>query len=282
MAQTTIGRHRCQVGNRENDRPFVVEWDATDLASFEARAHRDVVFVKVNGCDLRILDCRDDGVPGRYGTYGTPQWTSGSVEGFDVHNEGDLYTRLPLGVASLSAQVHAGQTLHLKYFVSGTTSSTRNLLYRGDIASNALCESATHFVASFDLGAFEITASQHGIDAVAVGMGNSRGGGGLSNDSSRLRQAGSLASCTADTAKDLSRCKAPIRLQLRAITESDAPDKPLAVLTTQNDALASRESMEALVESAGAKARGKDGMACLADLDRAAQLDSAKDLDPKR
>jgi len=279
MAQTTIGQHRCKLGEHD-DRPFVVEWDATDLASFESKARRDVVLVKVDGCNLKVLDCRDEGIPGRYGTYGAPTWTSGSVEGFDIRNEGDLYARLPLGAATLSSQVQAGQALHLRYFVSGTTIATRNAVWRSDVAKNPLCASATHFVASFDLGAFEVTDASHEHEAAGVGVGGAGAGGSRSSDSSRLRQAGDLASCTADGARDLSRCKVPIRLALRPVSEGDAPSAPADDATA--NALATRDRMEALVDSATTKMKGHDGDGCLGDLDRAAQLDAQKDAEPKR
>ncbi len=81
VAGTTIGDHRCKVGETD-DRPFVVEWDSTDLASFEAKAQRDIVFVKITGCEMKVLDCKDDGIGGKYGIYNAVAWTSGSVEGF--------------------------------------------------------------------------------------------------------------------------------------------------------------------------------------------------------
>src|ERR1700722_7586501 len=73
VADTTIGAHRCKFGQKD-DRPFVVEWDSTDLTSFEAKAQRDVVFVKVDGCSLTVLDCRDDGIAGKYGIYDPVAW----------------------------------------------------------------------------------------------------------------------------------------------------------------------------------------------------------------
>lgn len=44
MDQTTAGRNRCLVEG-DQAKLFVVEWDATDTATFEALADRDLVFV---------------------------------------------------------------------------------------------------------------------------------------------------------------------------------------------------------------------------------------------
>src|SRR6186713_1336894 len=102
MDRTTIGQNRCSEV-KPTDRPFVVEWDATDTAMFEAFAQRDVVFVRYEACELEVLTaCNDDGIAGRYGAYNPPMWTSGSVEGFDVRDEYDLYAKLPLGATSFA------------------------------------------------------------------------------------------------------------------------------------------------------------------------------------
>ena len=54
MGQSFAGKNKCNPKNA--DRPFVIEWDATDQSSFQARASNDVVFVKYEGCDLKIID----------------------------------------------------------------------------------------------------------------------------------------------------------------------------------------------------------------------------------
>src|SRR5262245_43570746 len=59
MGETFAGKNKCNAANHE--RPFIIEWDATDMSSFEARAANDVVVVKYVGCDLKVLDsCVDD------------------------------------------------------------------------------------------------------------------------------------------------------------------------------------------------------------------------------
>jgi hypothetical protein len=278
VAGTTIGDHRCKVGQTD-DRPFVVEWDSTDLASFEAKAQRDIVFVKVAGCELKVLDCKDDGIGGKYGIYNAVAWTSGSVEGFEIKNEGDLYAKLPLGAVQLAGSVNAGNALHLKYFVSGSRPADRNIVYRGDLAGNPLCGDATHFVTGYDLGAFELDTSGHDSESASIGVGKIGGGGSLSHEQSHLKHAGQLDDCTADTAKELGRCKAPIRLALRAITEGNNPSPPQnTAITTPPDpgvqpGMSTAEQVTALMQSAVHKEQLRDGNGCLGDLDRATALD---------
>src|SRR5262249_54351557 len=54
IEQTTVGKNRCQSDGDEH-RLFVVEWNATDLSSFEAKASRDVVLVHYEGCTMKPL-----------------------------------------------------------------------------------------------------------------------------------------------------------------------------------------------------------------------------------
>ena len=60
LDDTAVGKHRCDSGSDPS--PFVVEWDATDLATFEGSAARDLVFVKYHGCELELMrGCSDSG-----------------------------------------------------------------------------------------------------------------------------------------------------------------------------------------------------------------------------
>src|SRR5690348_8702821 len=66
MSRTFAGQNRCNA--KAHERPFVIEWDATDMSSFEARAANDIIFVRYEGCDLQVLDgCVDDSVRGSLG-----------------------------------------------------------------------------------------------------------------------------------------------------------------------------------------------------------------------
>jgi hypothetical protein len=126
MLSSTAIAKKCEEAKEGHDRPFVVEWDATDLASFEAAARQRTMFVKYEGCSLKVLyECRDPNVLSRFGAYGSPDFTSGAVQGFDIRNQGELYAKLPLGASTLSGRLHEGEALHLKYFVSGVATSSR-------------------------------------------------------------------------------------------------------------------------------------------------------------
>src|SRR5689334_5903292 len=139
MDESFAAQNACNP--EDHTRPFIIEWDATDMSSFESHAANDIVIVKYEGCKLRVLDeCRNDSIRGSQGAYKPPEWTSGSLETLDIHNEGELYAKLPLGQATLGGRVSAGESFHMEYFVAGTVNATRDAVYREDIESNPGCD----------------------------------------------------------------------------------------------------------------------------------------------
>jgi hypothetical protein len=269
MDQTAAGQNRCTVA-KSHDRPFVVEWDATDLASFEARTQRGIVFVKYSGCEMTVLDCADPSIPGKYGKYADPQWTSGGVEQIDIKDEGELYANLPLGAASLAGKVEGGDELHLRYYVSGVATSTRDAMYASDIAGNAKCKDATHFVAAYNLGAFEISSSARDAESAKVGVGNVGAGGEKRHEEKRLKQGGKLDTCTMH---DQTACRVPIRLVVRPVQSGARPPES-AVAGSSTTAEPGRDpaadEAAELGYAASQKQQAGDGPACLATLDRIA------------
>ncbi|MCA9646614.1 MAG: hypothetical protein KC492_38270 [Myxococcales bacterium] len=281
MDQTTAGRDRCMLQPDGDSRVFVVEWDATDLASFEAAAQDDVVFVQLENCQLRVLyGCKDEALHGRYGRYDQIQATSGTREGFDIRDQTELSAKLPLGAVSLGGQVSSDRGLKLSYFVAGQRRALRDDVYREEIKANDRCASATHFISSYDLGAFELySASQQELKANAAvagfgAEGKQRGAHSL------LKHGGKLDSCDTHTQTE---CRVPIRLTARAVRPGVRPAASSAGLTPEQAAAAG--------DSAAVKAQGQmnammlrlsaerkealgDGVGCLQDLERADATDS--------
>jgi hypothetical protein len=282
LSQTAIGKNKCDP--KSATRPFVVEWDATDMSSFESRAANDVVFVKYEGCDLQIVEgCTQDSEKGSFGSYKAVEWTSGSVESMDINNDGDLYAKLPLGSATLGARVEGGEKFHMEYFVSGTRTATRESVHRPDLASVPACKDATHFVYAYNLGAFAL-GSQSSIKGTVNGTVWGYGGGADRSSSSKAEKAGGvLASCRGDSAKDVATCRVPIRLTLRAIAdgqsddtaEAQAPETPEAKNLAGKLAARTEKEHKAQehADSAREKMNAKDGPGCLAELDQHDKLD---------
>jgi len=288
VAQTTVGKNRCSEAN-PTDRPFVVEWDATDTATFESAAQRDVIIVRYENCELEVLDgCMDDGISGKYGSYDVPKWTSGSIEGFEIENTFDLFAKLPLGAASFAANVDAGNKLLLRYFVSGTVNSTRATVYKKEVGANPRCNGATHFVRAYNLGAFELDSEKKDAESVKASFKEAGAGAGRSHRAATLKRGGELASCTAGTAMELSRCKVPIRLALRPLEDGEPPVATNAASgPAPGTSTAGKDGWQLAAElgqSAAQKSKNGDGMGCLLDLDRAmeAHSETAQKMDMMR
>jgi hypothetical protein len=289
MLSRTAVAQKCEEAAEGHEKPFLVEWDATDLASFEARSKQATVFVEYTGCKLEVLyECKDETNATAFGTYGVPQPTSGNRQGFDIENEGDLYANLPLGAAKLGGKVSAGEKLHLEYFISAVATASRDSVYRGELKAHPGCAEATHYVWAYNLGAFELASSSSQsaeVDGSVAGFG---AGGSRKNKESSLGKGGDLESCLTN---DQRSCRVPIRLALRRIKDGDHPGgasptagpppggAPPSAHAATHQAMA--EQGKAMQNAVGlyTEANGKfhedhDGKQCLARLDRAMQIDS--------
>ncbi len=291
MADSFAGKNAC---NPENHlRPFIIEWDATDMSSFEQHAANDIVFVQYEGCSLRVLDeCRNESIRGEQGAYKPAEWTSGSLETLDVNNSAELYAKLPLGQATLGGRVEGGEKFHMEYYVAGTKTASRDAVYRSDLEGKYGCEKATHFVYGFNLGAFALGSSKN-LTASAGGSAFGFGAGGSeTRASSAEKKGGKLAVCDSDSAKEVEGCKAPIRLTLRDIRPGENPEKTAMAAPDTPDSLAAAAIVNAKVEmSAEASAHYKsaersmgagDGKNCIKELDAHDKLNPKnKSIDPK-
>jgi hypothetical protein len=275
---TAVGDSRCSAG-RIDTSPFVVEWDATDLSTFEAHASRDLVFVRYAACAIELLrGCSDGGIPGRYGRYREPFFTSGTVESFAMKDQDELWAKLPLGAARFGAAVKVGQSLELRYHVSGVVQATRDAVVRAAIADNPRCAGATHFVSAYNLGAFQLLSHKGAAAGAEAGVQGSAGvGGTTSSESSNLKQGGSLESCETQAQRG---CRVPIRLVLQPIDEA-APatgDGPAATAFAPYDPPPPYDDSPAarayqLRQSATAKEKAGDGQGCLEEIERARGLE---------
>ena len=215
MDETFAGQNACNP--EEHTRPFVIEWDATDMSSFESLAAKDLVFVKYEGCKLRVLDeCTIASFRGEAGPYNAPEWTSGSLETVDIANEGELVAKLPLAQGTLGGRVAGGEAFHMEYYVSGTVNAATDAVTRTDVAENPACETATHWVYGYNLGAFALGSAKNFDANVGGSVYGFGAGGSASKGSSAEKKGGDLSLC-GDGSGDGAGCRTPIRLNLRTI-----------------------------------------------------------------
>jgi hypothetical protein len=282
MGKTFAGANKCDP--KSHARPFIIEWDATDMSQFEALASSDVVFVKYQGCDLQVVDsCRSDSLKGALGSYRSVDWTSGSIEKIDIKNEGELYAKLPLGAASLGGRVSAGETFLMEYFVAGTRTATRPAQFKAELAKVPGCRGVTHFVYSFNLGAFALGSTKNIRGEVGASVWGIDAGGSSKHASAAEKKGGLLSSCRGESVKEVETCKTPIRLTLREIEDGDAPAMAAGPAADPSPArgatpVSLNAKAEGLANSARQKAEAGDGKSCLADLDAADAADPRPDV----
>lgn len=250
----------CEEAAKNHLEPFVVEWDATELASFEARAAMNTIFVKYEGCDVEVLyGCQKSNQRGAFGAYGRPLFTSGSLQSIDIKTENELYAKLPLSAVSLGGRVSGGESLRLRYFVSGLATNTRNEVARTEIANQPGCQGATHFVWAYNLGAFELDIDERTAAEAKVGFGDLGGGVSGSKERSSAGRGGDLKSCAT---QDQRACRTPIRLTLRPLAETAAAPVTRAEPGPVDGGTAD-QSAEMALEAAVAKREARDGGGCL-------------------
>ncbi|HRI06796.1 MAG TPA: hypothetical protein PKW35_03210 [Nannocystaceae bacterium] len=291
MDDTVAGRGKCDPENHE--RPFIIEWDATDMSSFESYAANDMVMVHYEGCKLTIVDsCRDDSVRGSHGSYKAVEWTSGSLEAIDIADENELYAKLPLGEATLGGRVRSGEKFKMEYYVAGTRTATRSKVYTADLEKKDGCEDVTHFVYAYNLGAFALGSVQSLEANAGVSLYGFGGGGNKTTTRKADKKGGDLAKCQSDSAKEIDGCKVPVRLTLRKVTEGENPKQEEMRAEDTDASLNAAAKLELKLDEQGKagdlyraaqeRANAKDGKACLAELDKRDKLaPKAQSTDPK-
>ena len=290
VEKSALGSNRCPAEGEE-EKLFLVEWDATDLSSFESKAGRDVVFVKYDNCQMKVLHgCSDDGIAGRYGSYKPPEMTSGASRGSERQDGGRALREAAARRGDVRRQLRQGKALSLGTTCRDHLRDARPGL-RPDLKGNPRCSGATHFVASYNLGAFELSSSgRHQGRRRGLGLG-AVGGGAKRSD----RPARSSAAETSPRARASTQyaCKVPIRVLLRPVAAGARPASPTptgsdpAAAAAPADAAAATNAAMAMMHGAqlGVSAEQKlgsgDAQGCLVDLDRATQGGRSM-VDPQR
>jgi hypothetical protein len=214
---------RCRVAASQ-EQPLVTEWPASYKARLEALLLEGAVAVEYLGCELRIVDrCK---VPGSY------VWkkTTLSTDTTDIRNEDELYAKLPLGAAGLSADLKTAGTLHVQTTVAGQMRLEGKAVE--DDFGGAECSQATHLVTALSIGAFKLIAGGEVSAGAGVDIGPVGAHGSGSQSKSVLREAGDPDRCKDATASEPSaECRSPIQIFLTPIRRS----VPLNILSPLPD-----------------------------------------------
>lgn len=194
---------RCSLAAR-NESPLVTEWSSAEKANLQARLRSGALAVEFTGCNMRpILGCN---------LRGSYRWqrTTLSSDSIEIHNQDELFAKLPLGAISLEGELARSGRLAVRTSVSGQYvldgSSAADVPDYGD------CQAATHLLVGLSIGSFKLHSGGTLQAGGSLGAGAYRAGAQTSSAESLLREAGDFDSCKASTDEQPElNCSSPIQ-----------------------------------------------------------------------
>ena len=217
--QSNISGVHCTVV-RPPTEPDLMGWDPGSRANLSSQRSHGVVVVhyEATGCDVELQVLSNCSAPGKY-EY-EPYFAADHVV---AHNANELFGKLPLGAARLSAQMQGNRALRTDYQMVGVaTIADENgaplgpaSVHRKDLQGQ--CEGATHVVSKVFLGGFSMTAGESDkLDAEGSFLFTGSVGASSSADVQRMQEEGLMDDCAAATRdKQENRgCAVPLRIAL--------------------------------------------------------------------
>jgi len=214
---------KCGV-RRSADKPLVVEWPAADRAALEARARTGLVAVRYQGCEMELLPGCDVG--GEYEFLALER----KQERVTIHNEDELYARLPVGAASLEGKLARSGELVVDMTIIGRKQSLRHVFERSELSGH--CENATHVLTGLTVGAFSLLAGASTQAKASVGVAGVGAGGGVTRAQEVLASDGDPTRCDGEHFEaPLPGCGAVLRVEAvplaghtaQAVAQTPAP-----------------------------------------------------------
>jgi len=208
---------RCDTSDGEVT-SLVVDWSASERTNLGAAAARGLVFVRVDECDMKILSRCTLGI-GSYKYQSVPPKPQHET----YRDEGALYTSMPFGVARLAGHLSGSSFLDLNMTMVGQYTSDRVAVAVETLPGD--CAGATHMIASYNVGAFELRA----VDAAgASGSGSALGGevgGDKTSHSGWSTSDGDLGACKAGGSVQIPAelCSSPISVTLVPLSGRASP-----------------------------------------------------------
>jgi hypothetical protein len=217
---------KCRVAASQNS-PLVTEWPASEKANLEAMSHSGAVLVAYSGCAMRVLPaCR---VRGSY------RWqrTTPATDTLEITSEDELYARLPLGAASLEAELKRAGKLSVQTTVAGQLRLEDD--HPPNVPTDGPCAQATHLVTALAIGAFTLTAGANtGAQGKASVTAIGETGGSATRSASIMRSAGDPAVCGAGTNEGpQANCASPIQVFLAPLPGRAAEEGPPGAVKVQ-------------------------------------------------
>jgi hypothetical protein len=223
---------KCKVSASQAN-PIVTEWPASEKANLEVLSHQGGVVVAYSGCEMRVLpQCS---LPGTYAW----QRTTPASDFIEIHNDDELWAKLPLGAASLEGELQSGGRLAMQTTVSGQLRLTGTTSL--DVPASGVCAGATHVIGAISVGAFQLKsggALSGRADASVVSIAKAHAD--TASSEVLVREAGKAESCDGATdAEPPAECRSPIQVflwPLAGTLRNAAPPGTVKVNFTTSDA----------------------------------------------
>jgi len=181
---------RCLAAAR-SESPLVTEWSAAEKANLQARLRSGALAVEFTGCSMRpITACV---------LRGSYRWqrTTLSSESIEIHNQDELFAKLPLGALALEGELARSGRLAVRTMVSGQYVLEGSTA--ADVPDYGECASATHLLLGVSIGSFKLHSGGTLQAGGSVGVGPYSGGAQTESSETLLREAGDFESCTRST-----------------------------------------------------------------------------------
>jgi TPR repeat protein len=212
-ASDVLGNKSCTTVGDE-PQLLTLDWEDTLRADLETTMAKHIAVVHY-GCDgVKVL--RDCEVPGEYEFAG---FSKAQTEA-RLDDEDQLKVNLPVGAASLSAEMARGSTIDLTYVAVGQQSTTVHGVPRSKL--KGACDGATHTVRSANIGAFALATGTKGSVNAAVSLLGRSASGASTSEQSIKRINGALDACNAasESAKaPTDKCRALVQLLLSPVSD---------------------------------------------------------------
>lgn len=190
---TQTGQAKCGV-KASAAKPLVVEWPAADRAALEARANKNLVAVRYQGCEMEVLtSCSVQGV---YGYQGLNQ----KREGVRIKSVDELYAQLPVGAVALEGKLERAGQLNVDMVIVGRKEADRYEFSERDLEGR--CDDATHVITGLTVGAFSFYAGASAEVGAGVKVGNIGAGASSGTEREVLKEDGNADACAAANQSD--------------------------------------------------------------------------------
>ncbi len=194
---------RCQAAAVSGS-PLITEWPAAEKANLQARLRSGGLAVEFTGCSMRpITACT---------LRGSYRWqrTTLSSEGIEIHNQDELFAKLPLGALALEGELARAGRLAVRTMVSGQYVLEGSTVT--DVPDYGECAAATHLLTGISIGSFKMHSGGTLDAGGGVSAGPYSGGAHTSSSETLLREAGDFESCKASTDENPElNCSSPIQ-----------------------------------------------------------------------